>query len=377
MKAPTRIETCRRRTPTAIACACALWLVLVTSAHAQARLPDLDDKAFWSLIGELSEPDGFYSDDNYVSNELGLPRLLAVLEQTFEPDGVYVGVGPEQNFSYVAALQPRIAFVVDVRRQNAMEHLMYKALFELADNRADFVSLLFSRPKPAALATRAPTATLLEAFRAIPADRALYEETLKAILDILLVRHGFALDDADRASITKVFTAFHDEGLEIHYIFRRTDENHPSYLQVMDMTDASGTNWSFLGSDERFQRVKRMQLANRIVPVVGNFAGDKALRSIGNYVRRYGDTIDVFYTSNVEQYLFTDDLWRPFYVNVAALPVSQNGIFVRTFFGSVLRQCGNPRMPIRTPVTSSIAEVLGAYRRGEIESQCRVAELSR
>jgi hypothetical protein len=359
-------------------CASAIWLGLAASAHAQSRLPaELDDGAFWSLIGELSEPDGFFSDENYVSNELGLQRLLPVLEQTFEPGGVFIGVGPEQNFSYVAALQPRIAFVVDIRRQNAMEHLMYKALFELADSRADFVSLLFSRPKPPALDADTPTSGLLAAFRAIPADPALYEATLGSILDVLVARHGFALGDADRASVTKVFTAFYDEGLEIHYIFRGTDEDHPNYVQVMDLTDASGTNWSYLGSEERFQRVKRMQLANRIVPVVGDFAGGKTLRAIGDYVRRHGDTIDVFYTSNVEQYLFTDNLWRPFYDNVATLPVSESAIFVRTFFGSLSRQCSNPRTPIRTPLTSSIAELLDAYRRGEIETQCALAEWSR
>jgi len=120
-----------------------------------------------------------------------------------------------------------------------------------------------------------------------------------------------------------------------------------------------------------------MQLANRIVPVVGDFAGDRTLRSIGDYVRRYGNTIDVFYTSNVEQYLFMDDLWRQFYDNVATLPISQDAIFVRTFFGSLMRQCSNPRAPIRTPVTSSIAEFLVTHRRGEIETRCAVAELSR
>jgi hypothetical protein len=274
-------------------------------------------------------------------------------------------------------LQPRIAFVVDIRRQNAMEQLMYKALFELADHRADFVSLLFSKPMPPGLDTAVPTSALLAAFRAIPAEQSLYDATLASILDVLVARHGFALGDADRASITKVFAAFFAQGLEIHYIFRGTDEDHPDYAQVMEMTDAAGTNWSYLGSEERFQRVKRLQLANRVVPVVGDFAGGKALRSIGDYVRRHGDTIDVFYTSNVEQYLSTEGLLQPFYENVATWPISENGIFIRTFFGSLSRQCGNTRTPIRTPLTSSMREHLEAYRRGEIQTQCALADRSR
>jgi hypothetical protein len=39
--------------------------------------------------------------------------------------GVYVGVGPYQNFTYISALDPDIAFVVDIRRKNLLHHLLY------------------------------------------------------------------------------------------------------------------------------------------------------------------------------------------------------------------------------------------------------------
>jgi hypothetical protein len=138
-----------------VACAIGLGLAASGSGDAQPRSrAKLDDDTFWKLVVELSEPSGSYPDDNYVSNELELQRVLPDLERWFSPGGVYLGVGPEQNFSYVAARRPRIAFIVDIRRQNAMEHLMYKALFELADDRADFVSLLFSRQRPPDLDAR-------------------------------------------------------------------------------------------------------------------------------------------------------------------------------------------------------------------------------
>ena len=357
--------------------ALAISLGLAGFAHAQSPQPArLDDAAFWSLFVELSEPDGFYADNNYVSNELGVQRVLSQLEQTFEPGGVYLGVGPEQNFSYVAALRPRIAFIVDIRRQNAMEHLMYKALFELSESRADFVSRLFSRPRPPGLDSESTVDALFTAYRVAPADRALFEATLASILRVLVERHGFALEDADRAAVAKVFGAFYEDGPEIHYVFRERDQNHPSYFEVMEMTDDSGTSWSYLGAEERFQRVKRMQLANLIVPVVGDFGGPRTLRAIGDYVRGLDDTIDVFYLSNVEQYLFPDGPWRSFYENVSTFPLSDNAIFIRTFFGAA-RRCNNPTTPNRTPVTSSIVELLEDYRRGEIETACALAERSR
>jgi hypothetical protein len=356
----------------------AIGCAVAAPGHAQSGPPArLDDGAFWSLIEELSEPDGFFTDENYVSNELGLQRVLPALEQMFEPGGVYLGVGPEQNFSYVAALRPRIAFIVDIRRQNAMELLMYKALFELADNRADFVSLLFSRPRPPGLDADSPVEKLLADFRVTPADRALFEATLESIFDVLVERHGFALGDADRASVAKVFTAFHEGGPEIQYVYQGTDEWHPNYLELMDLKDGSGMNWSYLGSEERFQRVRSMQLENRIVPVVGDFAGPKTLRAIGDYIREQGGAIDVFYVSNVESYLFNDDVWRQFYDNVSTLPVSDDAVFIRTFFGSTIRECTDVRPRTRTPMMGSIVELLEDYRNGTIETQCALVERSR
>src|SRR6188768_1838176 len=102
----------------------------------------LSDAEFWALVEQLSEPEGNFPFDNLVSNETSIQSVIPALLNRTRPGGVYLGVGPEQNFTYIAALQPRIAFVIDIRRQNLVEHLMYKALFELSPSRADFVSRL-------------------------------------------------------------------------------------------------------------------------------------------------------------------------------------------------------------------------------------------
>ena len=68
-----------------------------------------------------------------LSNETTFQSVIPTLQARAQPGGAYLGVGPEQNFTYIAALQPKIAFIIDIRRQNLVEHLMYKALFELSD----------------------------------------------------------------------------------------------------------------------------------------------------------------------------------------------------------------------------------------------------
>ena len=113
-------------------------------------LPDsLSTSAFWALSTELSEPNGYFQSDNLVSNEIQFQRVIPDLTKSARAGRVYLGVGPEQNFSYIAALKPSMVFIVDVRRGNLQLHLMYKALFELSTDRADFVSRLFSKKRPA------------------------------------------------------------------------------------------------------------------------------------------------------------------------------------------------------------------------------------
>src|SRR6476646_10870410 len=140
-------------------------LPLLADARTPAKgLPSrLSDQEFWRLSSDLSEQDGNFRSDNLVSNELWLQHVIPDLLKTVEPGRAYVGVGPEQNFTYIAALKPAMAFIIDVRRGNLDLQLMYKALFELSTDRADFVSRLFSRERPASLGATASAKQIFDA----------------------------------------------------------------------------------------------------------------------------------------------------------------------------------------------------------------------
>src|SRR5262249_7056079 len=112
-------------------------LLFISPIANAAELPaSLSDQEFWRLVTDFSEAGGAFQRE-FMSNEDSVQFVIPALKQTTRRNGVYLGVGPEQNFTYIAALRPRIAFVVDIRRDNMIEHLMYKALFELATDRAD------------------------------------------------------------------------------------------------------------------------------------------------------------------------------------------------------------------------------------------------
>src|SRR5260221_5750827 len=95
-----------------------------TSARLRVRAADerlaprLTDVEFWRLTEEFSEPNGYFRSDNLLSNEIFFQSVIPDLVQRTGPGGVYIGVGPEQNFTYIAALKPTMAFIPDIRRGN-------------------------------------------------------------------------------------------------------------------------------------------------------------------------------------------------------------------------------------------------------------------
>src|ERR1700675_1003568 len=170
----------------------AVLLLVIGLTIAAASLPArLGDGEFWRLVSDSSEADGSFRSDNLLSNELGFQFVVPELARTTKVGRVYMGVGPEQNFTYIAATKPAMAFIVDIRRGNLDLQLMYKALFEMSADRAEFVGRLFARKRPAGLRSSASAAQLFSAFAQIEPTETYYEQTLKEIERQLTAKHGF------------------------------------------------------------------------------------------------------------------------------------------------------------------------------------------
>jgi hypothetical protein len=259
-----------------------------------------------------------------------------------KPGGVYLGVGPDQNFTYLVALRPRLAFITDIRRGNLQLHLMYKALVELSMDRAEFLSRLFSRRRPPGLGPASTPEQLFAAYSMVGSSRELYEENQKAIIDHLRHHHEFRLDEDDVAGINYVFGSFYAGGPALAYAgggsFGRS--RYPTYQDLQMATDGQGASRAYLASEENFKFLKLLEQNNLIVPIVGNFAGPRALRSVGAYLRQHGATVTAFYASNVEQYLFQDRLWPDFARNIAALPLDATSTFIRSCFNNCAPNIG-------------------------------------
>ena len=377
--------------------------IVAAPAIAQSTIPSqLTDREFWQLVTDVSEPGGYFRSDNFLSNEMGFLYPIPELKRTTKPGGVYLGVGPEQNFTYIAALQPRMAVLFDIRRQMMVHHLMYKALFELSADRAEFLSRLFSRPRPAGLDTTTSAVALFTAYLDAAPDSAAWRRNRTAIREQLVKKHGFTLSPEDSASLDYVYGAFYEAGPLITYNFRpgsggarfngerivlRSASGDviggatmpwmrggmANYAELQSTTDGMGAYRAFLASEEAYRYVRDMHLRNMIVPVVGNFAGPKAIRAVGQYLRDHNATVTAFYLSNVEQYLFQQgDDGRKWFENVATLPLDSTSTFIRSGRGGT-----STGVIGLASMLASMQEQLALFREGKLMTYFDVIRTSR
>ncbi len=326
------------------------------------NLPDsLTYEVFSALIREMSEPDGEFHSNNFTSNESSYLHAIDILHGLKISGGVYIGVGPEQNLTYIAEIKPDMAFIVDIRRQNMLLHLVYKALFELSDTRVSFLSRLLSKPLVDELPffermfnteptwahanTQPSLEEMIKYFDSVTSERALYEQNLLKV-KALVKTYGISSPD-DLEVVEFIFHTFFKRQLDVKYDLitpvSETTRSYPTLRDLLLSVTIEGEMAGFLAEEDSFTYLKEMHNRNLIVPVVGSFSGNNALRSIAQYTKSNHALISAFYTSNVEMYLSLsyplDVDWENrdgydylrFVDNVTLLPIDESSVFIRAY----------------------------------------------
>jgi hypothetical protein len=294
------------------------------------------DSAFAKLVQRLSEPGGYFDSDNLISNETSYLHVLEGMRRLKVQGGAYIGVGPDQNFSYIAAVRPDIAFMIDIRRDNLLEHLLFKSLFAMSRNRIEYLCLLFGKPLPRD-ADRWGSKTIQELVDYIDATHtdADVVDSVQSAISQRVRRLGIPLSTLDLETIARIRDAFVRDSLDLRYssIGRAPRPYHPTYRQLLLERDRSGHQANFLASEEAFQFVRELEARDLVVPVVGNAAGEHALAAIGQLITERGEKVSALYISNVEQYLIRDGGFPQFAENVKQLPRDRRSVMIRSFFG--------------------------------------------
>ncbi len=291
---------------------------------------------FAARIAALSEPPGYFDTDNLISNERSYPDVLAALAGPELRGGAYIGVGPDQNFSYIARLRPSIAFIVDIRRDNLLLHLLFKAVFAGAANRGEYLAALFGRPPPRGAALPADASIeRLAGYIESHAGEPRLVEALHRRVAATIARYGVPLSAEDVATIRRFHQSFIDAGLDLrfHTAGRPPQPWYPTYRELLLAVTGDGQPAGFLGSESDFQFVKGLEARDLVIPVVGDLAGPRALRAIGGELARQHTSVSAFYTSNVEFYLSRAGTFDAFARNLESLPRRPGAVIIRAVFG--------------------------------------------
>ncbi len=319
----------------------ALALVLAGAACVGGRSPETAtrrplDVRFAPLVERLSEPGGYFDTDNLISNERSYLHVVGGRADRGLAGGAYIGVGPDQNFSYIAAVRPAVAFIVDIRRDNLLQHLLFKALFARARNRLEYLCLLHGRPIPEDLDAWGgrPVDDLVAYIDATPATAGAARAATDSILATV---HGFGvpLSPQDVTTIRRFHETFITVGLDLRFqsFGRGPLPHYPTLRQLVLETDRRGQRAGYLADEGAFRFVQDLQARDLVIPVVGDFAGDHALAAIGELLTRWGLGVSAFYTSNVEFYLMRSGTFDRFAATLAALPRADRSVIIRSYFG--------------------------------------------
>ena len=305
-----------------------------SEASRHALGPLMTEGQLGALIESISEVTGDFPSDNYVSNETSYLDVAPVLRGPKFQGKAYVGVGPEQNFTYAALMHAPVVFVVDIRRQNMLEHLVFRSCFERAETRQKFAACLISRPLPDQPAERGKAMTWDEIADSLGASASSQELADKTVGETvrLMERLGWTVNKGDRRSVEKVVRSFRDKGFGLTYEMVGSGRKYPTWRTIAGTRDPEGNQTGFLGNEEYYQYIRDLEMANRVVPVVGDFGGQKALKAVGAELKARGFVLGVFYTSNVEQYLFEPGTYAKFADNVRTMPGDGESHFVRVWF---------------------------------------------
>jgi hypothetical protein len=260
-----------------------------------------------------------------VTNEDSFPRVARHLARLFPRDSVYLGVGPDQNLTYIAHARPDLAFILDHRRKNLLLHLLHKALLSLAADRATYLSKLTARAPAFPVPSDASADDLIAAFERSPFDRARLDAAT-ADVAAALKPLGVLADD-EWPALATIQARLAGPGLDARFLALRM---YPTLARLIRTTSRDGRPAHFLAEETLYRSIRESERGDRVIPIVGDFAGPTALPRLAEWLRRRGKALGVLYVSDVEFFLLRSGRFAAYLDGLGRLPRADGAVVVRT-----------------------------------------------
>ena len=285
----------------------------------RTRLQELQfpgrDVGFAALIRSLSEPDSGPHADNLITNEDSFPRVCGLLRRRSPRGGVYLGVGPDQNFTYIAHCRPALSFVLDYRRRNLVLHLLHKALFMLSGDRVSYLSRLTARD-PGPLPADSTADPLVAAFDAAPFDAGAGSSGPAPRSRPCSARSA-CCGDEEFAELATIQARLAGPGMAAKFLALPI---YPTFGELIRTADREGEPAHLLATEESYRAVRDDQRADLVVPLVADLAGDAALPRLADWLKGRGLGVAVVYVSDVEFFLLRGGRFDAYRANLERLP---------------------------------------------------------
>ncbi len=331
-------------------------LVGASSLFLQAPSPS----KYGAILAELSDRETGPAADNFVSNEDSYPRVTSEIARTVPPNTAYLGVGPDQNFTFIAHARPSLAVIVDYRKRNQLLHLLHKALFTLSENRVEYLSLLTAR-KPQ-VANDASAEGLVTAFTKVEFDRTQLEVASRRITEFL--RPLSILSDADWPTLQTIHARLAGPGMNARFLALTM---YPTFGKMIATPSRDNKSAHFLADERLYQVVRNTHRHDAILPLIGDFANGPCLTKLADFLRKSRQEIGLFYISDVEFFLLRAGKFANYIQNLERLPWARNAQIIRTS----TREINHPERvkgDSSTTIIRPFADFLAHAKSGKIQA---------
>lgn len=198
--------------------------------------------------------------------------------------GAYIGVGSDQNLTFIAWAKSRFAFLMDYDPVVVWVNMINRALILASPTKEDFIALW-------------ETKNWKKAWKIL-------RKEYKGHKDLKMIVQSH-----------KQFAY----RLRFHYL-KRVKRWRKTWVPV---------DYSWLHTDKDYGYIRKMFQTNRIRVMKGDLLLNKSLRGIGNVCRKAGIPVRVVYLSNAEQFWHYPGHFRK---NFRNLPVDGKSILIRSIF---------------------------------------------
>ena len=208
--------------------------------------------------------------------------------------------------------------------------------------------------RPPRIPSDPPAEELVPAFSNTPLDRDLLTTTIREVSEVL--RPFGLVRDEEWDDLATIQSRLAGPGLNARFLALRV---YPTFSRLIQTLDREEKPAHLLSRESFYQTVRRLQLGNRILPLVADFASPTALPRLGDWLRKYQLIISVIYLSDVEFFLLRSDRFPTYLENLARLPWAEGALLVRTSTREIVhreRVPGDSSTTIVRPVASFMAD---------------------